>query len=146
MIEHDEPIIVEQTFNATIDSVWKAITEIKQMRQWYFENIPTFKPEVGFETQFTVEGQYRVFPHRWKVTEVEPLKKIAYNWKYDGYPGDSIVLFELFEMENSTKLKLTYRVLESFPEGIPEFERESGVRGWEFFIGKSLKEYLENKK
>lgn len=48
MIEHDEPIIVEQTFNTTIDSVWKAITEIKQMRQWYFENIPTFKPEVGF--------------------------------------------------------------------------------------------------
>lgn len=80
------------------------------------------------------------------MTEVEPLKKIAYNWKYDGYQGDSEVVFELFEMENSTKLKLTYRVLESFPEGIPEFERESGVKGWQFFISKSLKEYLENKK
>ena len=83
MRKNDEPIVVEQTFNAPIDAVWKSITEIDQMRQWYFDNIPAFKPEVGFETQFNVQSQGRDFLHMWKVTEVVPEKMITYNWKYD---------------------------------------------------------------
>ena len=81
----------------------------------------------------------------WKVTEVMPMKKITYNWKYDGLQGDSFVLFELFEENNSTKLRLTHQVTESFPEDIPEFKRESGVEGWTFFIKKSLRDFLEKK-
>lgn len=67
------------------------------MRQWYFKNIPSFKPEVGFETRFNVQSQDRNFHHIWKVVEVVPLKKIAYNWKYEGYPGNSLAVFELFK-------------------------------------------------
>ena len=145
MKKDDEPIIVEQTFNLPIESIWKAITEIDQMRQWYFANIPSFKPEVGFETQFNVKSQDRNFLHMWKVTEVVPLKSITYNWKYDRYPGDSFVVFELFNEKNLTKLKLTHEVRESFPEDIPEFKRASGLEGWIFFIKKSLKEYFEKK-
>jgi len=143
MRKNDEPIIVEQTFNTTVDMVWNSITDVDQMRQWYFENIPSFKAEIGFETQFNVQSQERNFLHMWKVTEVVPQKKITYNWKYDGYPGDSFVVFELFKQNNLTKLKLTHRVVESFPEDIPEFSRESGFEGWTFFIRKSLKEFLE---
>jgi len=54
MKKNEEPIIVEQTFNTSVDTVWNALTEIDQMRKWYFESIPSFKPEVGFETQFNV--------------------------------------------------------------------------------------------
>ncbi len=140
----DEPIIVEQTYNTSIESLWKALTEIDRMQQWYFNNIPSFKPEVGFMTQFTVTNGGRAFPHRWEVTEVEPLKKISYNWKYEGYPGDSQVTFELTEDNNQATLKLTHQVLEPFPTNIPEFKRESGQAGWEYFIQKSLKEYLES--
>jgi uncharacterized protein YndB with AHSA1/START domain len=143
MRKDDEPINVEQTFNAPIDTVWNSITEIDQMRQWYFKDIPSFKAEVGFETQFNVQSGDRNFLHKWKVTEVVPLKKITYNWKYEDYPGDSFVTFELFEQNNLTKLKLTHSVLESFPEDIPEFKRESGLEGWTFFIRKSLKEFIE---
>jgi len=143
MRKNDEPIIVEQTFNTSMDAVWKSITEIDQMRQWYFENIPAFKPEVGFETQFNIQSQNRNFLHLWKVTEVVPLKMITYNWKYENYPGDSFVMFELFKQNNMTKLRLTHQVQESFPEDIPAFTRESGVAGWTYFIRKSLKEFLE---
>ena len=142
MKKEDEPVIVEQTYNASIDTVWSAITEIDQMRQWYFENIPSFKPEVGFETQFNVQSQGRDFLHLWKVTEVVPLKMIKTNWKFEGYPGDSFVVFELFKQDNMTKLRLTAQVQESFPEDIPEFKRESGLEGWTFFIKKSLREFL----
>ena len=141
--KNEEPIIVEQTFSTSVDTVWNAITRIEQMRKWYFESIPSFKPEVGFETQFNVKGRERNFLHKWKVTEVVPLKMLAYNWKYEEYPGNSLVKFELFEENKLTKLKLTHQVLEDFPDDIPEFKRESGVEGWTFFISKSLKEFLE---
>jgi len=143
MKKNEEPIIVEQTFKASVDTVWNAITEIEQMRQWYFESISSFKPEVGFETHFNVESQDRNFLHLWKVTEVVPFKMLAYNWKYENYPGDSFVKFELFEENKMTKLILTHQVLEDFPDDIPEFKRESGVEGWTFFINNRLKEFLE---
>ena len=143
MIRNDEPIIVEQTFHASIDTVWKSITEIDLMRQWYFDSIPSFKPEIGFETQFNVESGDKNFLHLWKVIEVVPLKKIAYNWKYEGIPGDSFVAFELFKQNDLTMLRLTHQIMESFPEDIPEFSRENGVEGWTFFIRKSLKDFLE---
>jgi len=143
MNKNDEPIILEQRFNLSIEKVWNSITEISQMRQWYFNNIPSFKPEVGFETQFNVQSKDRNFLHMWKVTKVVPLKMITYNWKYGGYPGDSFVVFELFKHNNLTKLRLTHQIKESFPKDIAEFTRESGVEGWTFFINKSLKKYLE---
>ena len=143
MRKNEEPIIIEQTFDSSIDTVWNSITEIDQMRQWYFENIPSFKPEVGFETQFNVESQGRNFLHIWKVTEVVALERITYNWKYEGYPGDSFVVFELFKENHLTNLRLTHQVQESFPEDIPEFTRKSGIEGWTYFIRKSLKEFLE---
>ena len=126
----DDPIVVQETFNADVETVWKSITEIDLMRRWYFDNIPSFKPEVGFETRFTVSSQGREFPHVWKVTEVTPKKRLAYDWRYDGYPGDSFVVFELFEQDSSTRLQLTCTVREDFPQDIPEFQRESGVAGW----------------
>ena len=58
----DPPIIVEETYNKPIDTVWSAITEPVQMRKWFFDNIPDFKPEVGFEIEFDVEAGGRVFP------------------------------------------------------------------------------------
>lgn len=140
---NEKPVIVEQIFNTPISVIWKAITNRDQMKQWFFENIESFRPEVGFETKFNVKTQERNFLHLWKLTEVIPLKKITYNWKYEGYPGDSFVTFELFEMKNHTKLKLTHNVVESFPNDIPEFTRESCLEGWNYFIRKSLKEYLE---
>jgi uncharacterized protein YndB with AHSA1/START domain len=113
------------------------------MCKWFFENIPSFKPEVGFEIQFNVKSQDRNFLHKWKVTEVEPLKKISYNWKYEDYPGDSFVVFELFNENNKTKLMLKHQVTESFPQDIPEFLRESGLAGWSYFLKERLKEFLE---
>jgi len=143
MRKSDEPIIIEQTFNTSIETVWNAITEVDQMRKWFFDNIPSFKPEVGFETQFDVQSGERNFRHMWRVTEVKPMEMIKINWKYEGYPGDSYVIFELFEQNGSILLRLTTQILEDFPDDIPEFKRESCVEGWTFLIKKSLKEYLE---
>lgn len=139
----DPPVIVEQTFDSTPEQVWRAITELDQMTQWFFENIPDFKPKLNFETRFIVDSGDRLFPHIWKITEVIPLQKITYNWKYEGYEGDSFVTFQLTETGGKTKIRLTCDVVESFSDAIPEFRRESCIAGWNYFIGRNLTEFLE---
>jgi len=141
----NQPIVVEQTFNAPIKIVWNAITEINQMRQWFFNNIEDFKPKVGFKTQFNVVSGNRNFLHLWEITEIEPFKKIVYNWRYKEYHGNSFVHFELFEEKNETKLRVTSIVTKDFPSNIPEFEPESCKTGWNYFIKQNLKKFINKR-
>ncbi|MGG8496599.1 SRPBCC family protein [Tenacibaculum sp. TC6] len=143
MKKTDPPIRVEVTLEASIEQVWKAITEASQMVQWYFKEIEAFEPTVGFSTRFVVENEGRIFPHVWKVTKVEPYKKIAYNWRYEGYTGDSEVTFELQAIENRTLLRLTHEVIACFSATIPEFTRESCLGGWRYFITERLQAYVQ---
>ncbi len=137
------PIVAEQTFNAPIEVVWKAITDKDQMRQWFFETMTDFEPESGFETQFDVQCEDQNYPHHWKVTDVIPQKRIAYDWRYGGYPGESTVAWELSQTPNGTKLVLTHEGIETFPQDNPIFSRESTQAGWDYFLHESLKAFLE---
>ena len=139
----EAPIIIEELFNVPAKTVWDAITDIHKMRQWFFENIEDFKPEIGFKTQFNVQSENSNFIHLWTITEVEPFKKITYNWKYKNFEGDSLVHFELFEAKNNTLLRLTTQIIEDFSTNIPEFKRESCIEGWNYFIKQNLKNFLE---
>lgn len=140
----DKPVVVEQLLNATKEQVWNAITNITEMKKWYFEMLPDFKPEVGFTTEFDVQSEGRNFHHIWEVSEVIPFKKIKYDWTFTEYSGSSYVVFELVETGNKTTLSVTSVVTSNFPENIPEFETESCCAGWEYFIKLKLKNYLEN--
>ena len=85
-----------------------------------------------------MQKEGRIFTHLWTLSEVILLKKITYNWKYKEYPGDSFVTFALIEDKNHVTLKLSTKVIENFPEDIPEFKRESCKGGWNYFIKESL--------
>jgi uncharacterized protein YndB with AHSA1/START domain len=137
----NEPFVIERTYNATAEKVWQAITDKNQMKQWYFD-LAEFKPEVGFEFQFYGGTPEKQWLHLCKVTEVIPMKKLTYSWRYDGYEGNSFVTFELFPEENKTRLKLTHSGLETFSDK-PELKKENFAEGWTSLIGTSLKEYLE---
>ena len=123
-----EAVVIERTFNSPVARVWQALTDVEQMRQWYFD-LKEFKPTVGFEFEFTVEHKGNTYRHLCQVTEAVPEKKIAYTWRYDRYPGDSLVTFELFPSGDKTQLKLTHQGLESFPKA-PDFEKKSFEAGW----------------
>ncbi len=41
----------------------------------FIENLPDFKPEVGFKTKFNVQAPSRDFMHLWEVVEVIPKKR-----------------------------------------------------------------------
>ncbi len=146
-MEKPPPLIVEQSFGVSAEEVWRAITDVDQMRQWYFENISDFRAEVEFEfeTRFEIRNEGLVFLHQWKVTEVVPLRKIEYEWTYAGYSGAFLATFELSEQHDQTTLTLTALVLESLPDDVPEFTRESGLTGWVYFITQSLRRFLTEK-
>ncbi len=138
-----EPVVAEQTFGVPVDTLWKAITDKYQMRQWYFDTIPEFEPEIGFEVEFNVHCEGKNYLHCWKVTEVVPHERIVYNWKYGGYPGNSYVTWELSETPSGTRLKLTHRGQETFRLDDPVFSRESCQEGWVYIVCDSLKAFLE---
>ena len=138
----DLPIIVEKSIESPKDKLWRALTDPDHMRQWFFENIPDFKPAVGFETKFPVVSSGKTFTHFWKVTHAKPYEKISYRWRYLEYGGDSVVHFEINDSGNTTMLRLTVEILDDYPQDIPEFKRESCMAGWNYFLDR-LKIYLE---
>lgn len=139
-----QPFVIERTYNAPAEKVWKAITDRDAMKQWYFD-IAEFRPEVGFEFTFTGGDGNKSYLHLCKVTEVREGSKIVYSWRYDGYEGDSVVSWELFEENGKTRVKLTHSGLETFPaEKNPDLAVKNFEMGWNEILGKSLKEYLEN--
>lgn len=138
------PFVIERVYNAPAEKVWKAITDKEQMKQWYFD-IKEFKPEVGFEFEFTGQGHKgEQYLHLCRITDVIEGRKLRYSWSYKGYEGMSYVTFELFTEGNKTRLKLTHEGLETFPGAInPDFARESFMEGWTYITGTSLKEFVE---
>ncbi len=145
MNAENDPIIITQSFYASIDTVWSALTNLAEMQQWYFPQLTSFEPKVGFETSFTIEHEGRVFPHNWKVLEVDAPNLITYRWTFDGYPGVALTIFSLEESNGVTTLTINNPTLEPFPDDIPEFKRESGVEGWNYLIKTSLVAYIAKK-
>jgi uncharacterized protein YndB with AHSA1/START domain len=139
-----EALTVERTFNAPVARVWEALTDVDQMRVWYFD-LKGFKPEVGFEFEFIVEHEGNSYHHLCKVTEVIPQKKIAYTWRYKGEPGNSLVTIALSGEGDKTKLRLTHEGLETFPK-TPLYARKNFEAGWNAIIGTELKQFVERNK
>lgn len=133
-------VLKEIILNSKVSKVWKALTDREEMQKWYFD-IKEFKPEVGFEFNFTAGDDKRTFLHICKITKIVPQQMISYTWRYDGYEGESVVTFELFPEGEKTRLKLTHTGIETFKG--PDFAKENFEHGWNHIIGTSLKEYFE---
>ncbi len=139
------PIVIEKVFTSDFKTVWNALTERDLMKQWYF-NLPEFKAVVGFK--FEIKGgpsPEKQYLHLCEILEVIPYHKLKHSWRYDGFEGISFLTFELFPLDNHTKLKVTHEGLESFPADQPDFAHENFDAGWNQIIGTSLKEFLDKK-
>jgi uncharacterized protein YndB with AHSA1/START domain len=142
--ELTDAVVIERTLDAPVSRVWKALTDVDQMRQWYFD-LKDFTPQVGFEFEFVVEHEGNSYHHLCKITEVVPQKKIAYTWRYKDEPGDSLVTFEMVPDGNGTRLRLTHTGIETFPK-TQAFARKNFEAGWTAIIGSELKQFVESSK
>lgn len=141
--KNESSFVIEKILDAPPALVWKAITDKELMKEWYFD-LAEFKTEPGFEFRFLggpPDGKQ--WMHICVIKEVIPGSKLVHSWRYEGYPGDSIVTFELTPLEkNKTKLKLTHAGLNTFPASEPELHADNFARGWTQIIGISLPEFL----
>jgi hypothetical protein len=73
------------------------------------------KPEVGFEIQFDVPHNDKIYQHLWKVTDVVPVRKkrvqLEIRRPFGRFGRES---FELFDEGGKTRLRLTPLGLETF--------------------------------
>jgi len=140
---NNQPIVVEKTYDAPVAQVWTAITDKDEMKEWYFD-LEDFNATPGFTFSFTGgPSPGKQYLHLCEVIEAIPQKKLSYSWRYDGYPGNSLVSFELTSQGNKTLLRLTHEGLESFPADEKDFAKSNFEEGWDSIINKSLAEYLE---
>ena len=124
-----------QSLPADITATWRALTDPEQMRRWYFPMIEDFKAEAEFTTQFSVLHEGKQFVHIWKVTSADAPYLLAYSWKYGGYPGETLLEFELSPEGDTTRLILTNSNLLSFePDVHPELSSENFRLGWQGFM------------
>ena len=140
--ESNDTVVVERTLNAPVARVWQALTDVNQMREWYFD-LKEFKPAPGFEFDFIVEHEGVKYHHLCKVIEAIPPKKLVYSWRYKDEPGNSLVTFELSPEGNKTKLRLTHEGLDTFPK-TPAYARKNFEMGWTS-IATGLQQFLEGK-
>jgi uncharacterized protein YndB with AHSA1/START domain len=143
MKEENKPLIIEREMDASIELVWKALTDFSLLKQW-LPFFPDFKAKVGFETSFLLgpdnEHQYQ---HICKVLEVIPNKKLTYIWYYEEYTGKSHVIYELLPQGEKTKVVLTHVITEAFPDD-PSFSKKNFKEGWTYFIN-GLETFVETK-
>ena len=138
-----DSLIVENTYNVAADKIWKGLTDNDEIKKWYFQ-LKDFKPEIGFKFEFLggpEEGPH--FLHLCEITQLVESQKLAYTWRYDGYPGNSEVSWELFEQAGQTRVVITHTGLESFSENGKDFSKDSFKGGWTYFLNDALKNYLE---
>ncbi|HTQ75576.1 MAG TPA: SRPBCC domain-containing protein [Burkholderiales bacterium] len=141
----DDPLVLERVFDAPVALVWKALTDVDDIKHWSFD-VSGFEPRVGFEFRFTGVGKDGAKKyHQCRITEVVPGKRLAYTWRYEGHAGDSLVTFELLAEGKRTRLRLAHTGLESFA-AIPALAKANFEAGWTQIIGSSLKTFVETRR
>ncbi|GAB3051411.1 SRPBCC family protein [Spirosoma pulveris] len=41
-------LVIDRVFDASVDQLWQALTEIESIKEWYFTQVHQFEPIVGF--------------------------------------------------------------------------------------------------
>lgn len=140
-----EPIIIQECFHNSPEAIWQAITDKEQMKQWYFD-IPDFELKVNARFNFFEPGNDKKFHHHCVIKEIIPNKLFKHTWTYpEKSKGESVVTWEINRIGRFTLVKLTHNGVESFSDGGSDFLRENYEVGWNEILGKSLRDFLNNK-
>lgn len=140
---NNNPIKLEKLYNASPAKIWNALTDNEALKKWYFP-LEKFEAKVGFKFSFYGgEEDDKQYLHECEITELIPLKKITYSWKYVGLEGNSFVSWEIYPQQNGALVVLTHHGVETFANNGKDFAKESFVGGWTYFLNEVLQQYLE---
>ncbi len=134
---------IERTleFQSSIERVWKALTDAKELNAWFPNDGAEFEPTPGFIGWFAwnieeCTGRYAV-----EVMEVEPMQRISWRWAREADVSITEAYTTLVEWQ-----------LESLPNGgtrvhmvesgfDQDKDRADNVQGWKQELGE-LVDYL----
>jgi len=98
-------IILEHTYSVPAEQVWEAITGPDYMNDPDYINHPDQTNHPDLMNQLHLPNDI------WKVTEIVPGKRISYEWRYQGFPGNSRITFELVPDADGTRITITHTCL-----------------------------------
>lgn len=132
-------LTIERILAAPIERVWAALTDPAAIGRWYHPGpmtteVEAWEPEPGGELDITMvappemeleEGDPGRYHNLGTFREAEAPKRLVHTWRWaDMDIGESLVTYELTEVEGGTKLVLTHTKL-------PDREQvESHSEGW----------------
>jgi len=121
--------------------VWQALTDKKQMKEWYFD-IADFELKVGAVFNFYEPGGANKFHHRCVIREIEPERKFSHTWTHPSHcQGESRVTWLINEKNGITEVVLQHQGVENFAGAGPEFVPGNYQKGWDGLLS-ILKNYV----
>src|SRR5690242_19271534 len=109
----ERDIVLEVSYPAAPEFVWRALTEPELLREWLMDN--DFRAAVGVRCKFRMPAQPG-FSGRieCEVLEVVPNRRLVYTWDGGGSWGKTTVWWTLDADGTGTHLKLEHRGFHGF--------------------------------
>lgn len=115
---------MEQFYAHPIETVWKAITDGKEISSWFLQ--ADFKPEVGYNYRFTSPDE-KCHPIVGEVKAASPYT-LTYTWIEEGVDVETTVNWTLTTTDKGTTVKLTH-------SGVANYEGAKAVEMFDSFSG-----------
>jgi uncharacterized protein YndB with AHSA1/START domain len=137
-----EKIEKKITINASVEKVWKALTDQNELKEW-MQMPTTFEPVVGKEFTFKSEKMENWDGYFYcRVMQVEINKKLVYTWNASMINAETLVTILISEKSGKTELTLIHTGWEKLPADIRTERIEGHTKGWELRFVQKLSELL----
>jgi len=137
-----EPILKKVTINAPANKVWKALTDPAKVEAWMLMET-TFLPQKNKDFTFKAEPNENwdgIF--KCSVKEIVENKKLVYTWDTGFINAETIVSFELKEIDKQTEVTLTHSGWEKLAANQQQ-TKDAHSEGWDIRFVQKLKELVE---
>jgi uncharacterized protein YndB with AHSA1/START domain len=94
----------ERTFPHPVDAVWEAITDPRQLAEWFPTTVEFTQLSAGAPIAFRFEED-RFPPMEGEVLEVQPRERLAFTW------GEDQLTFELAPDDDGSGCRLSFSVV-----------------------------------
>jgi uncharacterized protein YndB with AHSA1/START domain len=98
----DRTIRIERVFNAARERVFRAMTEVELVVQWWGRGnklvVERFEPKRGGRWRFVEHSEQGVHGFEGRFREVTPPERVVQTFEWDGMPGHVVV--ETVELED----------------------------------------------
>jgi len=137
-----EPILKKVTINAPANKVWKTLTDPAKVEAWMLMET-TFLPQKNKDFTFKAEPNENwdgIF--KCSVKEIVENKKLVYTWDTGFINAETIVSFELKEIDKQTEVTLTHSGWEKLAANQQQ-TKDAHSEGWDIRFVQKLKELVE---